>query len=139
MSKEIDLLIAERDISQILFNYAEACDQKNWSLLDEVFHESALAIYGNPDGFECAGLNEIKSFLSESLKNIGNAQHSITNIQMQVNKHHALATSYLSALQMSNDDDPSPSEVWGQYNDTLVKENGLWKITKKELKIFFSR
>lgn len=139
MSKEIDLLIAERDISITLFNYAKACDQKNWTLLDEVFHESAIAIYGDPDGYQCNGLNEIKSFLSESLKTIGDAQHLLTNIQIEVKEHNALATSYLSALQMSNGSNPEPSQVWGKYNDTLVKDNGLWKIVRKELKIFFSK
>ena len=136
MSKEIDLLITEVNISKILFNYAKACDEKNWALLDDVFHESAIAIYGD---HQCTGLNEIKSFLSESLKTIGDAQHLLTNIQIEVKEHDALATSYLSALQMSNGSNPEPSQVWGKYNDTLVKDNGLWKIVRKELKIFFSK
>ena len=68
-----------------------------------------------------------------------NHQHLLTNIQIEVKEHDALATSYLSALQMSNGSNPEPSQVWGKYNDTLVKDNGLWKIVRKELKIFFSK
>ncbi len=135
MSKEIDLLITEVNISKILFNYAKACDEKNWSLLDDVFHESAIAIYGD---HQCTGLNEIKSFLSESLRSIGDAQHLLTNIQIEVNEDNASSTSYLSSLQMINDINPMPSQVWGQYKDNLIKDNGVWKITRKELKIFFS-
>ena len=135
MSKEIDLLITEVNISKILFNYAKACDEKNWSLLDDVFHESAIAIYGD---HQCTGLNEIKSFLSESLKAIGDAQHLLTNIQIEVNEDNASSTSYLSSLQMINDINPMPSQVWGQYKDNLIRDNGVWKITRKELKIFFS-
>ena len=135
MSKEIDLLITEVNISKILFNYAKACDEKNWSLLDDVFHESAIAIYGD---HQCTGLNEIKSFLSESLRSIGDAQHLLTNIQIEVNEDNASSTSYLSALQMINDINPMPSQVWGQYKDNLIRDNGVWKITRKELKIFFS-
>ena len=135
MSKEIDLLITEVNISKILFNYAKACDEKNWLLLDDVFHESAIAIYGD---HQCTGLNEIKSFLSESLRSIGDAQHLLTNIQIEVNEDNASSTSYLAALQMSNDINPMPSQVWGQYKDNLIRDNGVWKITRKELKIFFS-
>jgi len=135
MSKEIDLLITEVNISKILFNYAKACDEKNWSLLDDVFHESAIAIYGD---HQCTGLNEIKSFLSESLRSIGDAQHLLTNIQIEVNEDNASSTSYLSSLQMINDINPVPSQVWGQYKDNLIRDNGVWKITRKELKIFFS-
>jgi len=135
MSKEIDLLITEVNISKILFNYAKACDEKNWSLLDDVFHESAIAIYGD---HQCTGLNEIKSFLSESLRSIGDAQHLLTNIQIEVNEDNASSTSYLSSLQMINDINPMPSQVWGQYKDNLIRDNGVWKITRKELKIFFS-
>ena len=135
MSKEIDLLITEVNISKILFNYAKACDEKNWSLLDDVFHESAIAIYGD---HQCTGLNEIKSFLSESLRSIGDAQHLLTHIQIEVNEDNASSTSYLSALQMINDINPMPSQVWGQYKDNLIRDNGVWKITRKELKIFFS-
>ena len=135
MSKEIDLLITEVNISKILFNYAKACDEKNWSLLDDVFHESAIAIYGD---HQCTGLNEIKSFLSESLRSIGDAQHLLTNIQIEVNEDNASSTSYLAALQMINDINPMPSQVWGQYKDNLIRDNGVWKITRKELKIFFS-
>jgi|TARA_B110000263_G_scaffold171420_1_gene149395 hypothetical protein len=135
MSKEIDLLITEVNISKILFNYAKACDEKNWPLLDDVFHESAIAIYGD---HQCTGLNEIKSFLSESLRSIGDAQHLLTNIQIEVNEDNASSTSYLSALQMINDINPMPSQVWGQYKDNLIRDNGVWKITRKELKIFFS-
>ena len=136
MSKEIDLLITEVNISKILFNYAKACDEKNWPLLDDVFHESAIAIYGD---HQCTGLNEIKSFLSESLRSISDAQHLLTNIQIEVNEDNAPSTSYLSALQMINDINPMPSQVWGQYKDNLIRDNGVWKITRKELKIFFSR
>tara|TARA_B100001146_G_scaffold219342_1_gene226401 strand:- start:213 stop:623 length:411 start_codon:yes stop_codon:yes gene_type:complete len=135
MSKEIDLLITEVNISKILFNYAKACDEKNWPLLDDVFHESAIAIYGD---HQCTGLNEIKSFLSESLRSIGDAQHLLTNIQIEVNEDNASSTSYLSSLQMINDINPMPSQVWGQYKDNLIRDNGVWKITRKELKIFFS-
>ena len=135
MSKEIDLLITEVNISKILFNYAKACDEKNWPLLDDVFHESAIAIYGD---HQCTGLNEIKSFLSESLRSISDAQHLLTNIQIEVNEDNASSTSYLSALQMINDINPMPSQVWGQYKDNLIRDNGVWKITRKELKIFFS-
>ena len=135
MSKEIDLLITEVNISKILFNYAKACDEKNWPLLDDVFHESAIAIYGD---HQCTGLNEIKSFLSESLRSIGDAQHLLTKIQIEVNEDNASSTSYLSALQMINDINPMPSQVWGQYKDNLIRDNGVWKITRKELKIFFS-
>ena len=133
MSKEIDLLITEVNISKILFNYAKACDEKNWPLLDDVFHESAIAIYGD---HQCTGLNEIKSFLSESLRSIGDAQHLLTNIQIEVNEDNASSTSYLAALQMINDINPMPSQVWGQYKDNLIRDNGVWKITRKELKIF---
>jgi len=135
MSKEIDLLITEVNISKILFNYAKACDEKNWSLLDDVFHESAIAIYGD---HQCTGLNEIKSFLSESLRSIGDAQHLLTNIQIEVNEDNASSTSYLSSLQMINDINPMPSQVWGQYKDNLIRDNGVWKISRIELKIFFS-
>jgi len=135
MSKEIDLLITEVNISKILFNYAKACDEKNWLLLDDVFHESAIAIYGD---HQCTGLNEIKSFLSDSLSSIGDAQHLLTNIQIEVNEENASSTSYLAALQMSNDINPMPSQVWGQYKDNLIRDNGVWKIIRKELKIFFS-
>ena len=99
------------------------------------FHESAIAIYGD---HQCTGLNEIKSFLSESLRSIGDAQHLLTNIQIEVNEDNASSTSYLSSLQMINDINPMPSQVWGQYKDNLIKDNGVWKITRKELKIFFS-
>ncbi|MDG2061589.1 MAG: nuclear transport factor 2 family protein [SAR86 cluster bacterium] len=139
MSKGIDLLLSERDITNTLYNYAKACDEKDWLLLDSVFYESAIAIYGDPDGYECNGLKEIKSFLAESLQPVGDAQHSLTNLQIKISENNAYVTSYLAAMQMSNDISADPTQVWGKYQDHLVLENGAWKIIKKKLKIFFSK
>ena len=89
---------------------------------------------------KCKGLDEIRSFLQKSLEKVISAQHLIGNIEIQIDGKSATAKSFLAALQMNEEDgNIKSSEVWGQYIDSLVKENGNWKIKEKKLNIIYGR
>ena len=48
MTKErLELLLEEKEIERVLFSYAAYCDTKNWSFLDKIFTQDAVAIYGS--------------------------------------------------------------------------------------------
>ncbi len=142
MTKEkLELLLEEKEIERVLFSYAAYCDTKNWSFLDKIFTQDAVAIYGSEEeGMKCKGLDEIRSFLQKSLEKVISAQHLIGNIEIQIDGKSATAKSFLAALQMNEEDgNIKSSEVWGQYIDSLVKENGNWKIKEKKLNIIYGR
>lgn len=126
-------LVEKDQIIQVLNRYAQACDQRQWALLNDVFMPNVLAQYG---GFEFNGCAEIVSIIRNSLGGCGPSQHQLSNYMIEVKGDKATSCCLVRASHAGGEGKEGLLyEVWGEYKDTLVKHQGQWRISKRQMVI----
>lgn len=140
--RELIDIAATESIKRTLAIYALAVDGRDWSALDNIFADDAVANYSAPLGV-LSGLSAIKSTLSNSLVQFTGTQHALgTQIvdvcaaDVAISLTYYTATHFLSAPQNSTTlvDDGQVVYAYGQYQDTWKKQgDGSWKIVYRNL------
>ena len=79
-------LFAEAAIKRVLIAYATTVDTRNWREFDDIFVESARAVYGSNPSFQftCEGRAEIREMCKVNLDGCGPTQHLLTNFQIDI-------------------------------------------------------
>ena len=78
-----DALRDELAIQRVLYDYAWACDNGEWTLLSSVFVADAELDYSSTGG-PAGGREEVVAWLEESLSQVEMIQHVVSNFQIDI-------------------------------------------------------
>jgi 3-phenylpropionate/cinnamic acid dioxygenase small subunit len=122
-SMSTDLL----DIERLLYDYAWACDERDWTLLRSVFTDDAELDYSSTGG-PAGGRDEVVAWLESSLSSI-RIQHVVSNFRIDVTDDRAAGkTMFLAILHLPGMD--QPLTTGGYYDLSFVRGDGRWKIRR---------
>lgn len=126
-----DLVAAKLEIVSVLNRYATGCDTKEWDVLDTVFQEDALGIYG---GVEYRSRDEIKKYIRERLGGVGTTQHLLSNYEVTVSETVASSACRLRAWHQGIGEwSGTTYEAFATYYDELSLAPNGWRICRREL------
>lgn len=120
------------EIQSVINLYASALDKQQWSALEGVFTEDAVADFVGIGA--CEGRQAITDLVTSVLTQCAATQHLLGNISIQVSGDRATATCYLSAMHAGLGDYASDIfTVWGEYADQLIRTSEGWRIVHRTL------
>ena len=120
------------EIQSVINLYASALDKQQWSALEVVFTEDAVADFVGIGA--CEGRQAITDLVTSVLTQCAATQHLLGNISIQVSGDRATATCYLSAMHTGLGDYASDIfTVWGEYADQLIRTPEGWRIAHRTL------
>ena len=131
-------LFAEAAIKRVLIAYATTVDTRNWREFDDIFVESARAVYGSNPSFQftCEGRAEIREMCKVNLDGCGPTQHLLTNFQIDIEGEQASSVCSVQAGHFGKGANSDKRyEMWGEYQDDWTKVNGEWLIIKRRLRV----
>jgi hypothetical protein len=118
-------------IAALLSRYTQACDTKNYDLLDRCFLPDAAIDYQGlgpfPDGY--AGL---RRSTQRTLEQLSSTQHLLGNLSVEVAGDRATAVSYVQATHVAADG--RAFVTGGRYDDELVRTGGGWRIAARRFR-----
>lgn len=124
-------------IQQLMYRYAQGCDQKNATVLEKCFAPDIELIVPNAPAMTGPGLG---AAIADNLDSMFlKTQHRVFNTLYQVNGDSAQGETYCSALHLLKQEGEAEQTTcleWAiRYQDQLVRINGDWKIARRELVI----
>lgn len=121
-------------IQQTLNIFPLSVDRKDYSRLAEVFSQDVTADF--LVGPVCHGLTAVQQQLQAHLEGLG-SHHSLTTQSIQFpDAGTATATSYLIATFFGQGQLVGQFLTdYGRYDDTLVRDDGWWKVNNRTLVI----
>ncbi|UPX16701.1 uncharacterized protein EKO05_0007089 [Ascochyta rabiei] len=139
----VEALLETEAIRQTLSLYAYVIDARDFDSLSDVFTTDAIANYSAPLGV-LNGIESITTTLSASLAQFPGTQHLLGSQTIRLcNKTEAISATYLRAAHflqrnvtggvLDVADYSSMLYAYGQYQDSWVKRDGLWKIKYRNL------
>ena len=130
-------LLDESEIQKVLFRYAQALDEKDWTLLATCFLESAIGDYEMIGRLE--GYAAIEGICRKALDPMSHTQHLIGNVLINVDQDEALSSCYFQAQHVRPDfPGGSMNIIAGRYEDQLVRTDAGWKIRERKLSVLWT-
>lgn len=135
-AKQLHVLSARAQISEILVRYTQALDRRDEQLLNGCFHPDSTHDHG---GFTGRSLDFCKVAM-EFVRQLVKTQHHLGSISITVNGLRATAESYFNAyhrMPATGDmafPDANPNDdvfIGGRYNDEFECRNGNWLISHR--------
>ncbi len=124
----------ERAIEQVLIRYALACDTRDWPLMDTVFTEDAISVYGGQQTIP--NRRTLVKVIRHHLQGCGPTQHLLGNFRITVEGDRAHCVCYVRAAHVGLGSRASMVyEVWGEYRDQLIRTTEGWRICEREMVI----
>ena len=122
-----------------LIQYAIALDARAWNHLNDIFHEDAVATYGNKDInflIETKSRDEILQMCKDSLGGCGTTQHLLGNFRININAMEATSECYVRAYHIGlAANEHEFYEMYGEYQDKWKLFDGNWMIVKRNLRV----
>jgi len=91
-----DLLIHRYAIEGALIAYARACDERNWTAFDNIFHTDVTSNYGGE--FKLEGRSTVVEMIRSMLGGCGPTQHLLGNFEIAVKEDSACSSCYVRAV-----------------------------------------
>jgi len=116
----------ELDIQRVLFDYAWACDNKDWDLLHSVFTADARLDYSSTRG-PAGGREEVVGWLREGLSQVLFMQHLVSNFQIDLSGDRAAGRAmFYTTVRVPGLD--GLMLTGGYYDLAFRREPEGWKI-----------
>jgi len=121
------------EVLDVLNRYGEACDQRDWSMFDQVFTRDATADYGVS---KLAGRDAIVQLIRNALGGCGPTQHLLGNHTVRLDADEAHASCKVRAFhQGAGDRSADTYELLGTYHHDLVRTGDGWRTRHLRLDI----
>ena len=118
----------ELKVQRVLYDYAWACDNGDWSLLSSVFTSDAQLDYSSTGG-PAGGCEEVVRWLQESLSQLPVIQHVVSNFQIEVNGNGAQGRAmFFTSARIPGLEDMLTTG--GYYDLAFRRESDGWKIER---------
>jgi hypothetical protein len=120
------------EINDLLIRYTKAIDEKDWSLLDQVFTPDARVDYVSSGGIAGA-FTEVKAWLEKALSPFPETLHLIGNSEVELEGDAARArTAVYNPMFFANQDGSRHHfAVGAYYNDQLTRTSAGWRISQR--------
>lgn len=133
--KHLEQLLLERELHLVLVRYARLCDERDWSLIDQVFSADASASYG---GRALPDRAAMLTMLRDNLGGCGPTQHLLSNLVVEVDgeavsSRIAVRASHLGAGEKKGE----TYECMGHYHDRWTRTDGGWRIAHRAMVVAF--
>lgn len=133
MNTELQDLLARQAITQTLLRYTRGIDRADRELIRSVYHDDAVDNHGPFTG----GPDEFVDWAMALMENFEVSQHSMSNIQIDVQGDRANVEIYLKILHVLKT--PRVEEViFTRLLDLFEKRGGAWKIARRTVVIDYS-
>lgn len=128
----MDSLLAEREITRCIYQFARAMDAREWSEIDRIMTPDATAELGTGTLHGPADvIATIRSFLDEC----GPTQHLIGNVLVDVDGDRATSRAYVSDMHIGRGDKAHLYfSTLGDYHDQWALVDGRWRMTHRTKK-----
>ena len=127
----LDELLDQAAINDLLDEYADAIDARDFERVEAVFTDDAHLDYSSAGGLS-GPRNEVIGWLRESLPAVTLTQHLLTNRRVRVDGDTATATTQLfNPLLFSGDETTQLLLLGGLYDDALTRTPDGWRITDR--------
>jgi len=137
ISRDLAILMDERNIVAVVTRYCRALDTKDWALLGTVFLGDATAELGNPLRLE--GVDAIVDRIRTALENLDDCQHLVGNHEVVVDGDSAMHRCYLQAQHVRHAATGGPNYiVGGRYEDRLSRTPDGWRIAHRTLVVMWT-
>lgn len=122
--------VADRQaITDLLYRYCRSVDRIDVPLGHSVFHEDAVADYGNV--YQGPGRGAIDHICAQHAHLLHHT-HQVTNILIALDGDRAGSEAYVTAdLRIQRDGRLMHMAVWGRYVDSWSRRDGRWGIDKR--------
>lgn len=128
MDRALQELLDIRAIEQLMVRYADRIDANDPVGAAACFAEDGIGKYWG----EFKGREEIAARLGKILLSFKVTSHHLSNISIKLNADRATAVSYVYAYHRMSDSG-EPMHYWGRWVDSLVKINGEWFFSEREV------
>lgn len=121
-------ILDELDVQRVVFDYAWACDNKDWDRLRSVFTADARLDYSSTGG-PAGGRDEVVAWLREGLSQVPVMQHVVSNFQLDVSGDQGAGRAmFHTTVRVPGLDDMLVTG--GYYELAFRREAGGWKIER---------
>ena len=118
----------EFEVQRVLYDYAWACDNRDWNLLASVFTSDAHLDYSSTGG-PAGGREEVVGWLQESLSQLPVIQHVVSNFQLAFSNTRAEGRAmFLTSARIPGLE--SMLTTGGYYDLAFRRETDGWKIER---------
>ena len=125
----IEELIAERDITRVIHEYARLVDLNRTDEQAQTFTEDGVADYY---GSDVVGRRSIADLLRPAVNRWVASTHTISNIQIDVSgPDSATSVCYVYAWHRVDPSGEGDFEVRGQYHDHWRRTDEGWRIARR--------
>jgi hypothetical protein len=116
-------------IRKTLSQFCLALDAKNPALLPELFSHDCVQVV-EPWSVVTNGIDEIVSFYANAFPDTRSSRNYTTNETIEM-----ADTGYKLRCQFLNTAASPPHSIigWGDFEDVLIEEDGLWKFKSKKI------
>jgi ketosteroid isomerase-like protein len=133
----LQLLLDERDITQLCYRYGSALDDRDWARLRTCFTDDAVTEYAGLGTFE--GYAAIEGVCQGALGPLDRSQHLIGNVSVEVDGDTATAQCYLQAQHVKAGTPGGELYVLaGRYSDRLARTADGWRFTYRSLETWWT-
>jgi hypothetical protein len=122
-------------ITRLLMEYGRSLDNRDFTTYSNLFASNgewsgSFGSFRGPAGIKAA---MEKAFANGTDIPKGTNFHVMSNVIIDLQGDRATATSKWVFIKMGDKSKPEPT-LAGRYDDTLIRENGVWKFLKREAK-----
>ncbi|MEO7161047.1 MAG: nuclear transport factor 2 family protein [Polaromonas sp.] len=129
--KPLEQLLLERELHLVLVRYARLCDERDWSLIDQVFSADASASYG---GRALPDRAAILAMLRNNLGGCGPTQHLLGNLEVEVTGDAVTSRIEVRASHRGTGDQQDQTyDCMGHYQDRWTRTAQGWRIAHRAM------
>jgi hypothetical protein len=130
MSDELEVLLAEREITRVILQYARGIDTLDFELVRDCFHPGARIEYGKAFS---GTLDEAISWLESALPRLQGTLHTFSlpwiDLDLEAGRAECETRSVNSALYPPEGDGSANQNVSGTlYYDRFELRDGRWRL-----------
>lgn len=131
----LEQLLLENELQCVLGRYARLCDERDWTLIDQVFSADATASYG---GWALADRAAILKMLRDNLGGCGPTQHLLGNLTVEANAQGVNSSiSVRAAHRGAGEKKLETYECMGFYHDRWCSTADGWRIAHRTMVVAF--
>jgi ketosteroid isomerase-like protein len=126
----------QREAERLLYGYCDAVDRVDMVQFASLFTADAVLDYGFNRIF--TGRDDIVALLTSRLANYKATSHHLSNIAVEVvspTEFRTTSTIYAWHRLMDN----TQAEVWGRYEDVILRDASEWRIARHVVRAAGSR
>ncbi len=123
----MDQLLDERDITRLLAQYCQFCDDGRFDELVDCFTPDAEFLYGSQ---AATGTAALRDFFVAAQPPERRGKHITTNVVVEVEGDSATASSDFVFFARAGNE--LVVRVVGRYRDELLRDAGTWRIQRRE-------